>query len=101
MAYSWRVRKTGPALPCRDQNLKPNVSLNVRGVVYAKRFSAKPNVGLFAQWTPSTGVVVNGLNDWYNVGLVTFVRTAVSTVWFCTLPPSANAALPPQPQSWN
>src|SRR4029078_6432294 len=86
-------------LPC--ENLMPNVSRNVLGVVYAKRFNARPNVGLFAQCTPSTGVVVNGLNAWYNVGFVTFVRTAVSTVWFCTLPPSANVALPPQPQSWN
>ena len=44
-------------------------------MVYAKRFSARPNVGLFAQCTPSTGVVVNGLNAWYTSDSSTLVRT--------------------------
>ena len=45
-----------------NQNLSPKVTRTVRGVVYAKRVNALPNVGLFAQCIPSTGVVVNGLN---------------------------------------
>jgi hypothetical protein len=44
------------------QNLTPNVILYVRGVVYANLLTALPNVGDFAQLTPSTGVVVKGLN---------------------------------------
>ena len=48
----------------RDQKRTPNVNLSVRGVVYANRLSALPKLGPFAQCTPSTGAVVNGLNGW-------------------------------------
>ena len=33
----------------------------MRGVWYAKRLVGWPNVGALRQFTPSTGVVVNGL----------------------------------------
>ena len=46
------------------QNRTPKLSRIVRGVVYAKRFWGLPKFGPKSQFTPLTGVVVNGLNAW-------------------------------------
>src|SRR6185436_5096244 len=77
----------------------PNDSRSCCGDVYANRLSGVPNAGPFAQFTPSTGVVVNGLNVAYSVGFETLVRTTVS-MRVCVTAPPFEKIWPPQPHSW-
>jgi len=89
-----------PSPSCR-QNRTPKLSRNSRGDVYENRLTGVPNAAVLAKFTPSTGVVVNGLN-----AAIVAELTGVRMLWFCEAPetlascrfPPFTNTVPPQPQ---
>ena len=64
-------------LALQNQNRTPKLSRNSRGDVYENRLTAVPNAAVLAKFTPSTGVVVNGLN-----AAMVAEFTGVRMLWF-------------------